>query len=160
MRRDLERGLNPLTSVLPRYLFAAALVVQLVALVVGLPALRDAARGVLAVALVVGLVALTVLLVDYTIAPAGSVTHRLRGLASAWTSALVVGFTLAWYLDAEGARSGAVFAVELVSFAGAILCTRDSLRLFAPGAEGELSGVPTVLDAPDSPDGWPFRPAR
>jgi hypothetical protein len=159
VRRDLERGLNPLTSLLPRYLFGAALLVQFVALVVRLPALRDAARGVLAVAVVVGLVALTVLLIDYTIAPTGSVAHRLRGLASAWTSALVVGFTLAWYLDAEGAAAGQVFAVELASFTGAMLCARDALRLGPGRWEGDVDDAPTVLERHTS-DGWPFRPVR
>src|SRR5262245_12739167 len=98
VRRDLERGLNPLVSLLPRYLFATALGTQFGALAIHLPALADIARGVLGAAVLVGLVALTVLLVDYTTAPTGSVTHRLRGQASAWTSVLTVGFTLAWYV--------------------------------------------------------------
>jgi hypothetical protein len=156
VRRDLERGLNPLVSVLPRYLFAAVLPAQFVAAVAGLPALRDIARGVLALAVLVGVVALTVLLVDYTIAPAGSMSHRLRGLASAWTSALVVGFTFAWYLEAEGARPGVVFLVEVVSFAAAVLCSRDALRLTQHAGD---SDAPAAIDASEF-SAWPFRPAR
>jgi hypothetical protein len=139
VRWDLERGLNPLVALLPRYLFGSALVAQLVALVGGLPALGDIARGVLGLALLVGLVALTALLVDYTITPVGSRAQRLRGLASGWTSAMVVGFTFAWYLDAEGASAGAVFLVELVSFVGGILGARDALRVMPADPYGDVA---------------------
>jgi hypothetical protein len=139
VRRDLERGPNPIAALLPRYLFASALVSQLVALIAGLPAIADIARGVLATAVIVGLVALTFLLVDYTIAPAGSRAHRLRGLASGWTSAMVVGFTFAWCLDTQGAHAGSVFLVELVSFAGAMLCARDALRLAPVDSYGDVA---------------------
>ncbi|MBX6749807.1 MAG: hypothetical protein IRY85_09065 [Micromonosporaceae bacterium] len=138
MRRDLERGPNPVVALLPRYLFASALVSQLVALIAGLPAIADIARGVLATAVIVGLVALTVLLVDYTITPAGSRAHRLRGLASGWTSAMVIGFMFAWCLEAEGAHAGSVFLVELVSFAGGMLCARDALRLAPVDSYGDV----------------------
>jgi len=126
-------------ALLPRYLFASALLSQLVALIPWLPALADIAQGVLAAAVVVGVVALTVLLVDYTITPAGSRAHRVRGLASAWTSAMVVGFTFAWCLAAEGAPAGAVFLVELVSFAGAMLCARDAVRLVPVDPYGDVA---------------------
>jgi hypothetical protein len=139
VRRDLERGLNPLVALAPRYLFASALLTQFVALIGRLPALADIARGVLATALVVGLVTLTVLLVDYTITPVGSRAHRLRGLASAWTSAMVVGFTLAWCLDAQGVTGGPVFLIELVAFGGGILCARDALRLMPTDQYGEVA---------------------
>lgn len=139
MRRDLERGPNPVAALLPRYLFASALVSQLVALIVRLPAIADIARGLLAMAIVVGLIALTFLLVDYTIAPAGSRAHRLRGLASGWTSAMVIGFTFAWCLGAQGAPAGVVFVVELVSFAGGMLCARDALRLAPADSYGDVA---------------------
>lgn len=139
MRWDLERELNPVLTLLPRYLFASALLSQLVALIIGLPAIADIARSVLGVALVVGLVALTVLLVDYTITPAGSRAHRLRGLASAWTSAMVVGFTFAWCLDAQDAAAGVVFLVELVSFVAGMLGARDALRLVPADAYGDVA---------------------
>jgi hypothetical protein len=139
VRRDLERGLNPFVAVAPRYLFASALLTQLLALFDRLPALADIARGVLATALVVGLVALTVLLIDYTITPVGSPAHQLRGLASAWTSAMVVGFTLAWCLDAEGVTGGPVFLVELVAFAGGLLCARDAQRLMPTDQYGDVA---------------------
>lgn len=139
MRRDLERGLNPFLAVLPRYLFASALLSQFIALIVGLPALTDIARRVLAVAVVVGLAVLIVLLVDYTITPAGSRAHRLRGLASAWTSAMVVGFTFAWCLGTEGAAPGSVFLVELVSFLGGLICARDAHRLMPVDSYGDVT---------------------
>jgi hypothetical protein len=139
VRRELERGLNPLVALLPRYLFGSALVAQFVALVTGVPALGDIARVVLAMALVVGVVALTFLLVDYTITPAGSQAHRVRGMASGWTSAMVVGFTFAWYLNAEGATAGLVFMVELFSFLSGILGTRDALRLTPPDPYGDVA---------------------
>lgn len=138
MRRDLERGVNPLVALLPRYLFGSALLAQFVALIGRLPALADIARGVLTLAVLVGLVALTVLLVDYTITPAGSRAHRLRGLASGWTSAMVVGFTFAWYLGAGGAGAGPVFLVELVSFAGAIIGAREAIRLMPVDPYGDI----------------------
>lgn len=139
MRWDLERGLNPVLALLPRYLFASALLTQFVALIIGLSALADIARAVLGVALVVGLVALTVLLVDYTITPAGSQAHRLRGLASGWTSAMVVGFTFAWCLHAQDAPAGVVFLVELGSFVGGMLGARDALRLVPADAYGDVA---------------------
>ena len=43
MRRDLERGLNPLIALPPRYLFGTALVCQFVALIGRLPALAELA---------------------------------------------------------------------------------------------------------------------
>lgn len=139
MRRDLERGPNPVVALLPRYLFASALVSQLVALIAGLPSITDIARGVLATAVIVGLIALTYLLIDYTIAPAGSRAHRLRGLASGWTSAMVIGFTFAWCLDTQGAHAGSVFAIELVSFVGGMLCARDALRLAPIDSYGDVA---------------------
>jgi hypothetical protein len=129
MRRDLERGLHPLLSLLPRYLFGSALIAQFVAVVVRLAALADIARGVLAAALIVGLVALTVLLVDYASAPVGSLACRLRGLASAGMSAMVVGFALAWNMLADGSSGGSVFVVEVVSFLGAFAVAREAARL-------------------------------
>lgn len=143
MRRDLERGLNPLVALLPRYLFGSALLSQFVALVgglvEGLSALADIARGLLALALVVGLVVMTVLLVDFTITPAGSRAHRLRGLASGWTSAMVVGFMFAWYLSAGGATAGTVFLVELAAFVGGMLGARDAGRLVPTDPYGDVA---------------------
>jgi len=139
VRRDLERGPNPVAALAPRYLFGSALVSQLVALVVRLPSIADIARGVLATAVVVGLIALTFLLIDYTITPAGSRAHRLRGLASAETSAMAIGFTFAWCLDAQGATAGSVFLVELVAFVGGMLCARDALRLAPIDSYGDVA---------------------
>jgi hypothetical protein len=157
VRRDLERGLNPLVSLLPRYLFASALLAQIAALVLGLPALRDIARGVLGAAVIVGLVALTVLLVDYTTAPVGSVTHRLRGLASAWTSVLVVGFTLAWYVHAD-ATPLAVFGIELLAFAGGAFGYWEAMRQVPDALHPDTDADPLGFD-PDAVDGWPFSTA-
>jgi hypothetical protein len=139
-----------LVSVLPRYFFAAALATQLVALAVPLLASADIAHAMLGAAVLVGLVALTVLLVDYTTAPAGSVTQRLRGMASAWTSVLVVGFTLAWYVFPD-ATPGSVFAIEMVSFAGGALGYWQALR----------HGPAALNDDPDEmSEGWPFPAVR
>src|SRR5690349_9493909 len=73
VRQDLERGLNPLVALPPRYLFGSALLCQAVALGIRLPALADIASGVLATAVAIGVVVLGVMLVDYTMAPLGSV---------------------------------------------------------------------------------------
>jgi len=151
MRRDLERSLNPLVTLLPRYLFASALATQLLALVLDVPALHDIARGILGAAVLVGLVVLTVLFVDYTTAPVGSVTHRLRGLASASTSVLVVGFTLAWYVRAD-VPAGALFAIELIAFAGGAVGYWEVLRQ-APASLDEDGEE--MLD-----DAWPFPATR
>jgi hypothetical protein len=144
--------LNPLVALLPRYLFAAALTAQFVALVVPLAALADVARGLLGTAVLVGLIALAVLVVDHTTAPVGSVMRRLRGLACAWTSAMTVGFTLAWHVFAQAAPAS-VFALELVAFAGGLYGYREALRvepvLAQDGDEGE-----------EGPLAWPVRPAR
>ena len=115
MQRALERGLNPLLSLLPLSLFAVAVLADLGALMSGMSAFGDIADGVLAAALVVGLVTLTALLVDYTTAPAGSVAHQVRGLASACMTGMVAGFSLAWYLR-DGLSGGPVFVLELGSF--------------------------------------------
>jgi hypothetical protein len=153
MRRDLERGLNPLLSLFPRYLFGSALLTQLTATVVHLSALQDIARGVLGTAVVVGLVALAVLVVDYASAPVGSLAYRLRGLACAGTGAMVVGFTLAWNLVDGGASARSVFVVELVSFLGALAVGREAARL--------RPEIPYGLDVPDQdaadPDDWLLR---
>jgi hypothetical protein len=150
VRHDLERGLHPLVSLLPRYLFASALATQFLALVTGLAALTDIANGLLGASVLVGLVALTVLFVDYTTAPVGSLTHRLRGQASAWTSLLVVGFTLAWHVRSD-TSTGAVFAIELASFVGGAVGYWAALR-HAP--------VPSQADDDDISDGWLFHTAR
>jgi uncharacterized membrane protein len=115
VQRALERGLNPLLSLLPLSLFAVAVLADLGALMSGMSAFGDIASGVLAAALLVGLVTLTVLLVDYTTAPAGSVAHQVRGLASAYTTGMVAGFSLAWYVR-DGVSGGPVFLLELASF--------------------------------------------
>jgi hypothetical protein len=99
---------------------------------------------VLATALVVGLITLTALLVDYTTAPVGSVAHRVRGVASASTTFMVVGFTLAWYLG-DGVSRGAVFFLELTAFLGGLF---GSMLARAPQAPG-------MFEARSS-DGWPF----
>jgi hypothetical protein len=156
VRRDLERGLNPFLALLPRYLFASALASQFVALVVALPALRDVARVVLGLAVLVGLVALSVLAVDFVSSPVGSRAHRLRGMASGWTSVLVVGFTLAWYVSAE-TTPGFLFGIELVAFAGGAFGHWGSLRQM-PGADGEDDEE--EVSAFGQTDGWPFRHAR
>jgi hypothetical protein len=139
VQRDLERGPNPVVALLPRYLFTSALLSQLVALGISLPAIADIARGLRATAVVVGVVALTVLLVDYMITPAGSPAQRLRGWTSGWTSTMVFGFMLAWFLDAEGVPAVAVFLVELVSFAIGVLCARDVLRLMPIDTYGDVA---------------------
>ncbi len=158
MRRELERGMNPLVWLLPRYLFAAALGSQAVALVIPLAALGAISRGLLGTAVVVGLVALTVLLVDYTSAPVGSVAARLRGLAAAWTSVLVFGFTLAWYVWPDVTQL-AVFGVELVSFAGGAFGAWEAQRLLPAEREEEDDEGPSLLDP--SPDPLhPFRAVR
>jgi len=145
VQRTLERGLNPLLTLLPLCFFASALLFDFAALLVGLPVFGDLARGVLATALVVGLITLTALLVDYTTAPAGSAAHRVRGLASASATFMVVGFTLAWYLSGDGIGPGAVFLLELVAFAGGLA---GSMLARSPQAPGmfEAHGA----------DGWPF----
>jgi hypothetical protein len=143
VRRDLERGLHPLAVLPPQYLFGAALLFQVSALV-GLPSFVAIAQGVLATALVVGLVALVYLFVDYTTSPIGSLAHRVRGLASAATSCMVVGFTLAWYVRDQVPPIG-VLAIELVAYAAALAATRWAT------ASGAVSF---------RPDGWPFSPAR
>ena len=99
MRRDLERDLHPLITLLPRYLFAAALLAQRVALATSCRASSDAAR-------------------------ATSWAWR----AAAWTSAMTVGFTLAWYMAAH-ATPTAVLAIELVAFAGGTYGYREAVRL-------------------------------
>jgi hypothetical protein len=159
VRRDLERGLNPFVALLPRYLFGAALAAQLVVLTVPLPALRDVARGLLATAVLVGLVALTALVVDYTTTPVGSVAQRLRGLATAWTSAMTVGFTLAWYVRAE-ATAVAVFGIELVAFAGGAYVYREAVRVLPRLAEQDLDDEDEAMAGFVATGGWPFRPAR
>ena len=154
MRWELERGLNPLVLLFPRYLFAAALGSQLVALVVPLASLAAISRGLLGTAVVVGLVALTVLLVDFTTAPMGSVAARLRGLASASTSVLVVGFTLAWYVWPDVTNLG-VFGIQLVTFGGAALAAWEAQRLLPAVLVEDDEDGPSLLDP--APDGMhPF----
>ena len=121
VQRALERGLNPLLSLFPLCLFAVAVLADLGALMSGLASFGDIAGGVLAAALLVGLLTLTVLFVDYTTTPIGSVAHRLRGLASAYTTGMVAGFSLAWYLRGDGLGSGPVLVLELLSFVGGVL---------------------------------------
>jgi hypothetical protein len=121
VQRTLDRGLNPLLSLLPLSLFAVAVLADFGALMSGLAPFGDIASGVLAAALLVGLVTLTTLFVDYTTAPTGSVAHRVRGLASACTTGMVAGFTLAWYVRGDGGGSGAVFLLELVAFLGGLV---------------------------------------
>jgi hypothetical protein len=146
VRRDLERGLNPLVSLLPLYLFGSAVLSQLSALVIPLSAMDDIARGVLATAAIVGLVAATILLVDYTTAPVGSVTAHLRGLSSASTTGMAIGFILAWYMHLDGASGWAVGAVELISYGFGLFGWR-AIRTYA-------ATVPAAEEA--DPDGWPF----
>jgi hypothetical protein len=153
MRRDLERGLNPLLSLFPRYLFGSALLSQLAATVIHLSALQDIARGVLGTAVVVGVVALAVLVVDYASAPVGSLAYRLRGLASAGTGAMVVGFTLAWNLVDSGASTRSVFVVELVSFLGALAVAREAVRLRPESPYGLDAADQDVAD----PEDWLLR---
>ncbi len=117
MQRALERGLNPLLSLLPLCLFGAAVLFDLGALISGLTAFGDIGRRVLATALLVGLVALIALFVDYATAPVGSLAHRLRGVASASTTGMIVLFTMAWYLRGDGVATGHVFVLELLGYA-------------------------------------------
>ena len=121
MQRNLERALNPLLSLLPLSLFAVAVLSDFGALISGMAAFGAIADGVLAAALLVGLVTLTALFVDYTTAPVGSLAQRVRGLASASTSGMVAGFTLAWYLRADGAAGGPVFLLEVVALLGGLV---------------------------------------
>ncbi len=146
VRQDLERGLNPLVSLFPLYLFTSAVLAQLSALVIPLSAMGDIARALLATAAIVGLIASTILLVDYTTAPVGSVTARLRGLSSASTTSMAVGFILAWYMHVDGAAELAVAAVEVVSY-GCGLLGWKAIREFG-------ATVPSAEEA--DPDGWPF----
>jgi hypothetical protein len=122
-------------AVLPRYLFAAALLAQFVATTVPLDALHDVAHGLLGTAVLVGLVALGVLVVEFITAPVGSVTHQLRGLATAWTATMTLGFTFAWHVLGH-ATAGGVCAIELVAFAGGSYGHRESVRL-APHLAGQ-----------------------
>jgi hypothetical protein len=145
VQRALERGLNPLLSLLPLCFFGTAVVFQFAALLAGLPVFGDLARGVLATALVVGLITLTALLVDYTTAPVGSVAHHVRGVASASATFMVVGFTLAWYLGGDGGSRGAVFFLELTAFLGGLFGSMLARAPQAPGMFEARSG-----------DGWPF----
>ncbi len=145
MQRTLERGLNPLLTLLPLCFFGSALLFDFAALLVGLPVFGDLARGVLATALIVGLITVTALLVDYTTAPVGSVAHRVRGLASASATFMVVGFTLAWYLGGDKVGPGPVFLLELVAFLGGLVGFMLARSPQAPGLFEARSG-----------DGWPF----
>ena len=139
MQRDLARGLNPLLSLLPLSLFAVAVLADLGALMSGMAAFGDIASGVLATALLVGLVTLTVLFVEYTTAPVGSVAHQVRGLASAYTTGMVAGFTLAWYLR-DGLSSGPVFLLELVAFLGGLVGYLVSRSPQPEAGKAELRG--------------------
>jgi uncharacterized membrane protein len=121
VQRVLERGLNPLLSLLPLSMFAVALLADLGALMSGLASFGDIADAVLAVALIVGLLALTALLVEYTTAPVGSVAQHVRGSAGALATCMVGGFALAWSMRGVGAAGGLVFVVEMLSFAGGLL---------------------------------------
>jgi uncharacterized membrane protein len=123
VQRALEKSLNPLVSVLPLCLFGAAVLVDFGALVSGIQFFGRISYWVVATSLLVGLVTLTVLLVDFTTAPVGSVAHRVRGLASASMTGLVVAFAFAWFLRSDGSPGGnaAVFLLELLAFLGALI---------------------------------------
>lgn len=156
MRRDLERGLHPLVALLPRYLFAAALLAQAVVLAVPLDALHDVARALLGTAVAVGLAVLAFVVVDFTTAPVGSVTHRLRGLATAWTAVMTVGFTFAWYV-AEHAAPAAVFTIELIAFVGGFYGYREAVRLVPRLAEQDADEDDGELDEFLATRGWSAR---
>jgi hypothetical protein len=156
VRRDLERGLHPLVALLPRYLFGAALVGQAVVLTVPLDALHDVARALLGTAVMVGLAVLAFVVVDFTTAPVGSITHRLRGLAAAWTAVMTVGFTLAWYVAAHATPS-AVFAIELVAFAGGFYGYREAVRLVPRLAEQDSDEDDDEVDEFLATRGWSAR---
>jgi hypothetical protein len=143
VRRDLERGLHPLVVLPSQYLFAIALLFQVAALV-GLPSFVALANGMLATALAIGMLTLVYLLVDYTTAPTGSLAHRVRGVACASTSCMVVGFTLAWYAHGQVAAVG-VLAIELVAYVAALVGNRWAT----------MTGWETV-----DHESWPFSPAR
>jgi uncharacterized membrane protein len=146
VQRTLERGLNPLLSLLPLCFYGTALLFDFGALLIGLPVFAELAHWVLTTAIVAGLISLTALLVDYTTAPVGSVAHRVRGLASASTSFMVVGFTLVWYLRGDGAGGGNVFVLELVAYLGGLL---GSTVARSPRP------APGMFETRNS-DGWPF----
>ena len=153
MRKALERGLNPLLSVLPLCLFGAAVLVDFGAVVSGFDLFGTVAYWVVAIALMVGLVASTALLIGFTTAPAGSVAHRVRGLASASTTGMVVGFTLAWFLRGEGGADGVAVLLETVAFLGGLAGAIAARAPHHPPGMFEASSTSTDV-------GWPFGAAR
>jgi uncharacterized membrane protein len=118
VQRALQRGLHPLLSTLPLCLFGGAVLIDLGATLSGIRMFGAISFWVATIALAVGLVTATVQLVDFTTTPAGCVAHRVRGLSSASLTAVVVGFTLAWYLRGRehGAPDGAAMLLEAVAF--------------------------------------------
>jgi uncharacterized membrane protein len=151
VRKALERGLNPLLSVLPLCLFGAALLVDFGAIVSGFGLFGKVAYGVVALAILVGVVAATALLIGFTTAPVGSVAHRVRGLASASTTGMVVGFILAWFLRDDGgtAGNGAVLVLEALAFLGGLAGAIAARSPHHPRGLFETSSTSTEV-------GWPF----
>jgi uncharacterized membrane protein len=155
VQRALERGLNPLLSVLPLGLFGAAVLFDFGSLVSGFDLFGGIAYWVLATAVLGGLICLTALLVDFMATPVGSLAHRMRGLASASISATTVTFTFAWLLRTEGPRGGntAVFLLEVAAFVGGVVGVVAAKAIRRPFV--------IEFRRPRSADpSWPFEPAR
>ena len=147
MRKALERGLNPLLSVLPLCLFGAAVLVDFGAIVSGIDLFAAVAYWVVAIAIVVGLVASTALLIGFTTAPVGSVAHRVRGLASASTTGMVVGFILAWFVRGDGGAT--VLVLEALAFLGGLAGAIAARWPYHPRGLFEPSSTSTEVS-------WPF----
>jgi uncharacterized membrane protein len=107
-------------------LFGGAVLIDLGALLSGIRVFGTVSFWLMTIVLVVGLVTTSVQLVDFTTTPAGCAAHQVRALSSASMMAVVVGFTLAWYLrvSGHGAPTGGAMLLEGVAFliglAGAI----------------------------------------
>jgi uncharacterized membrane protein len=151
VQRALQRGLHPLLSTLPLFLFGGAVLIDLGASVSGFRLFGEIAFWVATIALVVGLITATVQLVDFTTSPVGCVAHQVRGVASASLTAAVVGFTLAWYLRGGGhtAPSGAVVLLETLAFFIGLVGSAAA-RITTP--RGGLLEV-------SAEQGWPFNRA-
>jgi uncharacterized membrane protein len=147
VQRVLHRGLHPLLSTLPLCFFGGAVLVDLGALVSGFHLFGQIAYWVVTAALLVGLITSTALLVDFTTSPVGSVAHRVRGVASAAITGVVVAFTLAWYVRGDS-PSGGVVLLETVSFLAGLLG-------MAVAKVPESSRQPGLFEV-SADQAWPF----
>jgi uncharacterized membrane protein len=151
VQRALQRGLHPLLSTLPLFLFGGAVLIDLGAMVSGFQVFGEISYWVATIALLVGLVTATVQLVDFTTSPVGCVAHRVRGISSASLTAAVAGFTLAWYVRGGGhaAPGGAVLLLEVFAFLIGLVGSAAA-RVTLP-----RRGLLEV----SAEQGWPFNPA-